>query len=200
MAISAQAAWKAFRRRYSFEPSRANFIAAFTQMYGVEPQTAVVEEYVSQMERLKAAASTKAGKGPVIVVRRIISMGHRLPSYKGICNSLHGHNIEVEVAVKTGGVFIDFKEVSDHLGGLLETMDHAMVLYSRDAVAQVLHTHMPWQRLVLLSVEPTTEALAQLIFNEMSQLNYTLERCTVYETAKYSATVTSGSKHVKRVD
>lgn len=129
-----------------------------------------------------------------ITVSRIISMGHRLPSYNGICNSLHGHNVKVELTIQTDE-FLDFKKVDDLLHNFLTRFDHAMVLVSHDPLVPVLKE---WnQRLVVLSEEPSTEVLAQVIFNHMYiQVgplivtgHCTLISTRVFETDKYSAEV-----------
>lgn len=120
-----------------------------------------------------------------ITVVRNISMGHRLPSYIGLCSSLHGHNVRFEVTIAVTEDFLDFKKVDEALSALTSEMDHAMVLYAQDPwLEQILVLNT---RVVKLSVEPTTEALAQYIFNEMTKIYAHVERVTVYETDKYSA-------------
>lgn len=132
-----------------------------------------------------------------ITVQRIISMGHRLPSYKGICSSPHGHNIRVTAVLETNQ-FVDFKTVSDDLGKILEPLDHAMVLLSDDPVAKFLAEQ--GFRVFGLSVEPTTENVATLIFNVMVGLYQTeLLSITVHETDKYSATARMPRPSIHRV-
>ena len=134
-----------------------------------------------------------------IVVKHTISMGHRLQSYKGICSSLHGHNVTVEVHCKPEG-FLDFKVVSEHLKEMLKDFDHAMVLEEDDPIAAALE---PFRiRTVLLNAEPTTENIAAYILDLM--VNYVPETYAVkvHETEKYSASVTRHDTyaHVRRVD
>ena len=46
-------------------------------------------------------------------------------------------------------------------------------------------------RVLALNVEPTTEAIAQVVFNWLARSKgYAVVRVTVYETDKYSATCT----------
>jgi 6-pyruvoyltetrahydropterin/6-carboxytetrahydropterin synthase len=116
-------------------------------------------------------------------------MGHRLPSYDGVCASMHGHNIRVEVDLYTPE-FLDFKEVDETLRTLLSALDHSMVLYQHDEFAKVL-SPLKGQRLVLLSVEPTTENIAQLIFNGMKDAYTGVTSVLVHETSKYSALANS---------
>lgn len=133
---------------------------------------------------------------PTITAGRTVSMGHRLPSYAGDCASPHGHNVLFEVSVATHGQFVDFKQVDACLGAVLQDLDHAMVLHEADPLLPVLRG-MGF-RTVALSVEPTTEALAQLVFNEMS-LRLAVECVVVHETAKYSSTVVEPNPEVRRV-
>lgn len=137
-----------------------------------------------------------------ITVEHTISMGHRLPSYKGICSSPHGHNVRVEV-VLTVIDFCDFKEVSDSLRGILEPLDHAMVLHHEDRL--YVYLFQLGFRVVALSVEPTTENIAQYVFNKMQEMYPRGEFCSrvsrviVHETDKYSATATYQNALVRRV-
>lgn len=125
-----------------------------------------------------------------------VSMGHRLPSYEGICRSPHGHNIRVEAVLDAPG-FTDFKHVADILRHVLEPLDHAMVLHVEDPLLAVLRD-MGF-RTVALSVEPTTEAVADHVFNQLAARRCAVRRVTVHETERYSATSRSGSDAVRRV-
>lgn len=134
-----------------------------------------------------------------ITIEHTVSMGHRLPSYKGLCSSPHGHNMRVVVTLETEG-FVDFKQVSEVLGAILMPFDHAMILQESDPLLKVLND-MGF-RTFPTREEPTTEALAQLIMEIFSavlgdrqNVGSLAERCeviqvTVHETAKYSATAT----------
>lgn len=124
-----------------------------------------------------------------ITVERSISMGHRLPSYNGICSSPHGHNVRVVVTVLLGHVndFIDFKELDESLWKIIEPMDHAMVLQAEDPLVFSL-VAMKF-RVVKLAKEPTTEYLAEHILYELAREGFNVESVTVHETNKYSATV-----------
>lgn len=94
------------------------------------------------------------------------SIGHRLHRYVGLCANLHGHNYTIQATVEGNpdllGLVIDFKDLKGILHSILEPFDHAMVLHVDDPLAQ----NLPG-RLVLLSVNPTAENLASLIFNRL---------------------------------
>ena len=203
MPMAARNAWENFKKRHGFEPSREGFINAYLEMFGSQPPESDVQLYVEEMEMLKKAASEeqRAARLKVasttIEVQRHISMGHRLPSYKGVCSSLHGHNVKV-TAVIAVDEFLDFKDVSNYLSNILEAFDHAMVLYAEDFIVPILQ-RLPGQRLVCLSVEPTTEAIAQLVYNELAA-EYDVTAVTVNETDKYAATATKLAAKVRRVE
>lgn len=123
-----------------------------------------------------------------IHVEVAMSMGHRLPSYKGICSSPHGHNAKVEVVVETTK-FIDFKDVQRDLRVVTDQMDHSMILWKDDPLLPILKNDFEF-RTYQLDVEPTTENIAWEIFNKMKDAGYKVRSVTVHETDKYAATVT----------
>jgi 6-pyruvoyl-tetrahydropterin synthase len=124
-------------------------------------------------------------------------MGHRLPNYDGICSSAHGHNFTIVATVREeADEFIDFKKLDGILGELLEDFDHAMVLYVNDPLLALLQSLK--MRTVALTVEPTTEAIAQYFFNELNG-KFVVLKVAVSETAKYTATVDSLNLTVARV-
>jgi 6-pyruvoyltetrahydropterin/6-carboxytetrahydropterin synthase len=131
-----------------------------------------------------------------ITVERSISMGHRLPSYNGICSSPHGHNIRVVVQIDTDD-FLDFKVVDGLLRDVLEDFDHAMVLWNDDPLLPVLR-EMKF-RTVAMNVEPTTENVAALFFNELLESGLYISRVTVHETDKYSAFAEKRMPTIRRV-
>jgi len=64
-----------------------------------------------------------------VSVKAGFSGAHRLKGYRGKCESLHGHNWDVEVFVATkkldhGGLSIDFKVLKNKLNGILASLDH----------------------------------------------------------------------------
>jgi 6-pyruvoyl-tetrahydropterin synthase len=131
-----------------------------------------------------------------IAVSHTISMGHRLPSYDGICSSPHGHNITVDAVLETKS-FLDFKEVQSFLSSILSDFDHAMVLVSTDALVRVLKS-MSF-RVVVLDTEPSTETIAAYVFNQFASRYPEVRSVTVHETAKYSATATAPAAAVQRI-
>ena len=64
-----------------------------------------------------------------VSVRASFSGAHRLKGYRGKCESLHGHNWDVEVFVAAkkldaGGLSIDFRVLKNKLNVVLDSLDH----------------------------------------------------------------------------
>jgi 6-pyruvoyl-tetrahydropterin synthase len=134
-----------------------------------------------------------------ITVEHTISMGHRLPSYDGICSSPHGHNVLVVVDVHVPqDTFIDFKDVQKLLRLVIDDLDHAMVLFVDDPLAEILIGC--GFRVVLLNVEPTTENIATWILTSLGVgTGFKVTAVVVHETAKYSAIATTQDLELLRV-
>lgn len=130
-------------------------------------------------------------------VTRSVSMGHRLPTYNGLCSSPHGHNLRVEVRIGApDSQFTDFKAVDAALARVLEPLDHAMVLDFRDPLAAVLRG-MSF-RVLKLNCEPTTEALAAYVFNALHDaFGWRVHEVVAFETDKYSASAYEPNPNVR---
>jgi len=196
--------WQDFREKHG--KTVKEFQQKWVAMFGRAPKPAELDEYKIRRAELKAPLGRKGllrkprTNTPAMAnlhIRRTISMGHRLSTYDGICSSMHGHNVTFEVMLHTTK-FTDFKAVDRDLGRLLEPLDHAMVLFEDDPFVRVLRP-LP-QRLVLLNVEPTTEAIAELIFNEMCELSWIIVEVKVYETDKYAASIGHGGNVKRRTE
>lgn len=100
--------------------------------------------------------------------------------------------VEVEVQGLTD-TFLDFKDVDARLAQIVEPFDHAMLLEDNDPLVGVLKGF--GFRVVMFTYEPTTEAIARRVFQRMQfcldkPASWVVKRVTVFETDKYSATVT----------
>ena len=89
-------------------------------------------------------------------IRGSFSAAHQLSGYQGKCESLHGHNWNVELNVSGAdldaiGLLIDFKELKKILGGILEEFDHKLI-NTLDAFREI---------------NPSSENLAKYIFNRV---------------------------------
>jgi 6-pyruvoyltetrahydropterin/6-carboxytetrahydropterin synthase len=84
------------------------------------------------------------------------SAAHLLREYKGKCEHLHGHNYKVHVTVQAespgaGGMIIDFGDLKQITGRVLEPLDHAF-----------LNEIPPFDK-----IEPSAENLAAHIFDQI---------------------------------
>jgi 6-pyruvoyltetrahydropterin/6-carboxytetrahydropterin synthase len=85
------------------------------------------------------------------------SAAHLLREYKGKCEHLHGHNYKVHVTVQAespgaGGMIIDFGDLKQITGHVLEPLDHAF-----------LNEIPPFDK-----IEPSAENLAAHIFDQIA--------------------------------
>ncbi|MBF0224513.1 MAG: 6-carboxytetrahydropterin synthase QueD [Desulfobacterales bacterium] len=81
---------------------------------------------------------------------------HRLKMVEKKCENLHGHNWKVEVSIigeklNEGGVLLDFGEIKEHLGEIINTLDHSYLNEFDD----------------LKGKEPSSENIAYYIANKL---------------------------------
>jgi 6-pyruvoyltetrahydropterin/6-carboxytetrahydropterin synthase len=111
-----------------------------------------------------------------------MSIGHRLLGHAGKCAHVHGHNYIFEVSIQGNvneiGLVIDFADLKRVMKQILEPFDHALVLHEKDPLAEVLRT----EKLVLLSVNPSAEHFASLLFGKLIDFNVAPSSVRVQET------------------
>lgn len=134
-----------------------------------------------------------------------ISCGHRVVGHEGKCRSLHGHNYRIFFTcsapeLDSVGRVIDFGMLKSILCSWLEdSWDHKMLLWDLDPIASTLiHTEDDELAAAVFIVElpfnPTAENMAAYLLKLGHTLlrgfnpEVTLERVTVWETRKCSAT------------
>ncbi len=93
-----------------------------------------------------------------IRVKADFSAAHNLREAGGKCESLHGHNFSVEVAVESevlneAGMVMDFRMLKEKIRTILEVLDH-----------HYLNELAPLQ-----GVNPSSENLAAFIFARLSR-------------------------------
>lgn len=109
------------------------------------------------------------------------SAAHNLRDYKGVCESLHGHNWRVEVFVKSSelndiGLVIDFKELKSVTKEVTDKLDHKHI------------NEIDYFK----NVNPSSENIAKYIYDELEDKlkehnNVILNKVTVYESLSSSA-------------
>lgn len=93
-----------------------------------------------------------------LTIRGEFASAHYLRGYQGPCQQLHGHTWKLEVTVCSNvlnelGLVVDFKELKSLLQEILKPLDHGCL------------NELP----VFQNANPTTEKLAQYIFQEFSR-------------------------------
>jgi 6-pyruvoyltetrahydropterin/6-carboxytetrahydropterin synthase len=113
------------------------------------------------------------------------------------CRSIHGHRWQITLTLKAEeldeqGMILEFGKLKATWRGWLDThLDHALMLHQADPVASAVRAVEPTMRLFLTPGDPTTEAIARLLFEQAQKMLETLtssdrvqvERVRVEETA-----------------
>ena len=130
------------------------------------------------------------------VTRRIeFCYGHRLLNYDGKCRYLHGHN---GVAVVTAaaehldarGMVLDFADIKKDVSRWIdEELDHRMILHEDDPAVPALREL--GEPLHLLSVNPTAENIARVIFDYAVSKGFPVTSVQLWETPQCFATYES---------
>jgi 6-pyruvoyltetrahydropterin/6-carboxytetrahydropterin synthase len=109
------------------------------------------------------------------------SSAHNLRGYKGKCESLHGHNWQIEVVVCSEklddiGMVIDFKKLKEIVNRIIKDLDH-----------RYLNKLAYFKK-----VNPTSENIAKYIFNKINLLikkeAVVLKSVSVWENRNSKAT------------
>ena len=115
---------------------------------------------------------------------------HRLYDYEGKCHNLHGHTWKVEITLSgelnDEGMVVDFNKIEDVVGSFIDdTLDHSTILNEKDSLLKKIDT-----KHVVLENDPTSEHLAEFIYNVVSQRlpETTIESVTVWESPTSYAT------------
>jgi 6-pyruvoyltetrahydropterin/6-carboxytetrahydropterin synthase len=129
-----------------------------------------------------------------------ISGGHRLSKHKGRCFSIHGHNYDIVVGVRSptldvNDMVIDFSNLKKYVEEIVDPLDHCLLVNQVD-----LDDLKPFEergmRIGILpeGVDPTAERISEYIFNRLKEMfsnlhrNIYVDHVTVYETDEACAT------------
>ena len=118
--------------------------------------------------------------------------GHRLLNYDGKCRYLHGHNgraiISIEAAaLDERGMVLDFSDIKRVVSTWIDqNLDHRMLLHERDPMVPILQAQ--GEPLYLLSVNPTAENIARLIYDFTASRGFPIVECQLWETPNCFAT------------
>lgn len=125
---------------------------------------------------------------PGYSVSRLIGFcyGHRLLDYPGKCRHLHGHNGLVEIDVKAKrldrlGMVMDFERIKSMVQEWVDReLDHKLILNRRDPLLPSLRKF--GQPVVALGGNPTTEAIARLIYGHARSRGLPVASVRLWET------------------
>ncbi len=106
-----------------------------------------------------------------IRVEAYFSSAHYLRDYQGKCEELHGHNWKTEAVVESkelgkSGMVLDFNDLKTQLNKVLEGLDHKCL------------NELEYFK----KVNPTSENIAQYIYNSLKQQVKDLKLVTVWES------------------
>ena len=116
-----------------------------------------------------------------IVVKSDFSSAHNLRGYKGKCESLHGHNWDVEVKVTANKL--------DKIGMALDF--HVLKVKVNEITSKLDHKHLN-DIAYFQKINPTSENLAKFIFDalrkKLNSKDIKVKAVTVWESKNSSAT------------
>ncbi len=111
--------------------------------------------------------------------------GHRLLGGHDKCSHLHGHSARVEIEMSSAklnrkGMVVDFFDIKKTIGDWIDrSLDHKMILWSKDPLAKLLKK--AGEPVVLVEENPTAEMLARWIFGEARRMKLPVSKVTLWE-------------------
>lgn len=117
--------------------------------------------------------------------------GHRLINYEGKCRYLHGHNgrVRIELAgdgLDARGMLADFGDIKRVVKQWIDdNLDHRMILSRQDPMLAYFQAN--GEPHYVIDENPTTEAIARLIYTKARELGLPVTRVVLWETPDSSA-------------
>ena len=124
--------------------------------------------------------------------------GHRLSKHKGRCFSIHGHNYDVWVTIRSprlneNDMVMDFTDLKNHVNPLIDEFDHCLVVNECDEDLVQPFKKKGMRVMVIGEYDPTAERMAEGIFINLRNIfgrrydNIEVDQIEVYENVKSSA-------------
>jgi len=124
--------------------------------------------------------------------------GHRLSKHKGRCFSIHGHNYDVWVTIRSpklneNDMVMDFTDLKNHVDPLIDEFDHCLVVNECDKDMVEPFSKNGLRVMVIGDYDPTAERMAEGIFINLRNIfgrrydNIEVDQIEVYENVKSSA-------------
>jgi 6-pyruvoyltetrahydropterin/6-carboxytetrahydropterin synthase len=103
-----------------------------------------------------------------------VEYGHRLCKHPEKCRLPHGHSLRIEVVARgrrldDNDMVCDYKALKTVVAGVVEQLDHAMALNSKDPHLDAFRGIDGERTLVFDDEDPTTEVLARWIFANVAE-------------------------------
>ncbi len=112
--------------------------------------------------------------------------GHRLLNYSGNCRWFHGHNglAEIELTAEEldhQGMVHDFTDIKHSVKAWIDDhLDHKMILNREDPMVPALQEQ--GEPVYLLDENPTAEAIARIIYEEVLRQGFPVVEVRLWET------------------
>ena len=130
--------------------------------------------------------------------RFTLPIGHRLSLHDGRCSSIHGHNFVVLVGVMSkelneNYMVIDFSHLKAVVDGLLDRLDHCLMINQTDFELGKKLRNMG-MRVLNVDYDPTAEKISEDLYNQLGKTlkkmypEVELEYVTIYENENSKAT------------
>ena len=124
--------------------------------------------------------------------------GHRLSKHPGKCFSIHGHNYDVWVTVRSpklneNDMVMDFSELKKHVNVLIDEFDHCLVVNKCDQELVEPFKKRGMRVMVLGDYDPTAEKMCEQIYLGLKFLfaklgnNIEIDQVEVFENVESSA-------------
>lgn len=124
-----------------------------------------------------------------------IPISHRLAKHKGRCFLFHGHNLKIEVMIKSetlneNDMVMDFSELKLLVKSVLDSWDHGLFINKSDKemIKQLncdLHT---------FDCDPTSEVLCKFLYDKLNEI--LIERFSSISVHSISIWETTSSKSI----
>jgi len=126
------------------------------------------------------------------------SGGHRLSKHEGRCFSIHGHNYDVWVTVRSpildkNDMVMDFGDLKKHVNPLIDEFDHCLVVNTCDQDLVEPFKKKGMRVMVIGDYDPTAEKMAEQIYIALNLIftktynNVRVDQVEVFENVKSSA-------------
>jgi 6-pyruvoyltetrahydropterin/6-carboxytetrahydropterin synthase len=124
--------------------------------------------------------------------------GHRLSKHDGKCFSLHGHNYDVWVTVKSpilneDDMVMDFAELKKYIDPMIEEFDHCLLVNECDKEMVEPFRKRGMRVMVLGDFDPTAEKMAEQIYKDLKSIftrlynDIEVDQVEIFENVKSSA-------------